>query len=231
VDVVMQDRVALTAIVKNCDHPAWLLWSTAELLNDKDFLLDLLALNGRIYMYLNLDMQRDAEIIKASLPDSFPHVPDHVQYMYPELVAQAISNADDLNDIFDLVADDLWSDRQIALAWVRSGGPYLDGRFPEEFEDDPDIFLAIAEHSPDDFYFASEVLYTNKEYMLQVVEKNGLLLDEVDSDLTDDYDLMLAAFAQGCNIVASYEAEHDSFRRLTRNRSQEDIYFHRTILA
>jgi len=59
--------------------------------------------------------------------------------------------AADVWDYFDDVDEGLWSNKEVALAWVSKGGDYMHDDFPVEFEDDEDIFLELAEHNPSDF--------------------------------------------------------------------------------
>ena len=230
-EVFYHDENVLRAIVQYGERGAIKHVLKQVLPLPKEVCVTLCRCNDYVYELLlpHLDLWEDFDIRQATLEPEV--LSDRVlRYMlqqdrYPGLVAQAIEKAASsevlaLDDIFSFVRDDMWSNKSVALAWLNAGGGYLFEEFPEEFEDDPDIFLAVAEHVPDDFYFASHALYGDKEYMQLVLEKNGYLIDEVARWLVNDYDLMLTAFAQCPDLVQSYESVHDSFRRLTKFASK-----------
>ena len=135
--------------------------------------------------------------------------------MYPDLVADAIRsfNTDEIWELFEFIDRDLWSDRRVAHAWLAKGGNYLHEVFPDEFKNDKEAFLLIAEHFPPDFQYASEYLCNNKEFLMQVVDKNATLFKNVSSRLARDFDLALVAFggsgAQSRDLAGSHYDVND----------------------
>jgi len=108
--------------------------------------------------------------------------------------------------IYNWIHEDLFLNRQVALAWVSRGGEYLHDEFDEDLESDAELFLLIAEHNWCDFMFADEdALLSNKTFMARAVAKNGLVFREGRNGLATDYDLALIAFANAPDLLDHYE--------------------------
>ena len=161
------------------------------------------SIQGDVYPFLENPLNEDCDILDAALtssPDLLDEIPDHLQLRYPHLVAKAIrqwGKDEDVWDLFDGVCEDLWSNPLVARAWAARGGDYLHEEFDDDMEDDKELFLLIAEHNPHDFWCASERLCNDKEYMMQVVGKNPLVLREASRSLLNNFDVALVAFGGG----------------------------------
>jgi Domain of unknown function (DUF4116) len=174
-----------------------------DLLTDKEFVLNAIRVDCSIMAELDRPLSTDRDVIEAAIDCSYEsliHLPESVQIMYPDLVAKAIRSCPDDSDIwqvFDLIEESLWSCRDVAYAWASKGGDFLHEEFPDEFEDDKELFLLIAEHNPADFWCSSETLCKDKDFMLQVMQKNPLMIREVAAELKADFEIGLAAFGGG----------------------------------
>jgi hypothetical protein len=205
------DRNALMTMARQFpfQHAA-AVWPWAhQMWDDKEILLQACRSDGDVLELVQMSLISDRDVIATALhttPDALCFVPSFVQHMYPDLVAGAIRDTpqDELWDLYEMVDEDLWENREIALAWVGQGGDYLHDDFPTELESDRELFLLVAAHNPEDFWCASDDLLGEKEFMLQVVEKDGNLLRDASEDLVQDYDLALVAFAGTSNLVGKY---------------------------
>jgi hypothetical protein len=147
----------------------------------------------------------DREIVEALLETDPIQVlsclPEFVQMEFPDLVAKCIQNSEELDYLEEIICDELWLNRDIALAWIRKGGlDDGDSIVVESFFNDEEIFLAIAEHSWELFHFASERLRCDKDFLLEAVGANGKVWTELNEDMKDDFEITLAAFAGAPNL-------------------------------
>jgi hypothetical protein len=187
----------------------------SAVLEDRAVVLQACRADGKVLrcLPLNSPFRRDREVLAAALEstwEALSEIDGSVQHLHPDLVAKTIrdkfspnSDEDELWEIFDVIDEDLWSVREVALAWVSVGGEFIEEYF-FAYADDPELFLLVAEHSPEEFSCASRELRANKEFMMRVVERNGNLLREATGHLSHDFDLALTAFGSGPNDLASY---------------------------
>jgi hypothetical protein len=206
------DRQALSTLARvfPYDHMvAFWPWSN-QMWHDKDILLQACRVDGDVLELVHMSLLSDRDVIRTALkttPDALCFVPAFAQHMFPDLVARAIRDTPqvELWDIYESVDEDLWGNREVALAWAANGGDYLHDDFPPEMELDEELFLLIAQHNPEDFWCASDDdLLNKKEFMLKVVEKDGSLLRDASEDLVHDFDLALVAFAGTSTLVGLY---------------------------
>jgi Domain of unknown function (DUF4116) len=178
----------------------------------------------------------DRDILMAAIaksPLALMAMKDTAQLLHPDLVADAIRQLErtELWSVFHQIDEDIWIHRDVALAWVQNGGEYLEDEFEEEYEEDREIFLAIAEHTPQDFWHASVELCSDKDYMMQVVQLNPSLLREASSILLSDFDLNLLAFGTGPDLPGIYDANNpDDFDFLMSfaTKVREQLLLHRS---
>jgi len=212
-DVVL-DKEAIIAMSRQLSLADWLdifFTSPLQIANDKEIMMEACRNYGDVLELVESELLEDRDIIEAALartPHALAHVPDFVQHMYPDLIAKAIRDTprENIWQVYDWIDESCWAVfREIALAWLLQGGDFLEDEFPEEFDDDPEVFLLIAEHNWVEFWSASDSLLGNKEFMMQVVEKNGVLLREGVDGLDKDFDLALNAFAGTRDLVSEYD--------------------------
>ncbi len=157
----------------------------------------------------------DRDILEQLLrtyPEALEEVPNHIQELYPDLIAQCIADLPEdsylLEGLHDVICEELWGHREVALAWIRKGGEDL--FFLEDyFDDDEEIFLAVAEHNWEDFNVASESLLNDKKFLIQAVTKNEQIWTVLETEMKEDFDIALTAFAAHPNLP--YYAADDDF--------------------
>ncbi len=152
------------------------------------------------------------EQLLRTYPEALEEVPNDIQELYPELMAQCIADLPEdsflLEGLHDVISEELWDCREVALAWIRKGGEDL--FFLEDyFDDDEEIFLAVAEHNWEDFTMASESLLNDKEFLTQAVAKNERIWTLLETEMKEDFDIALTAFAAHPNLP--YYAADDDF--------------------
>jgi len=186
------------------------------ILNDKEIVVRACLTNPYVLEYLNFPLSEDRDVIAAALDGSAGEaldvIPDWVQAQYPDLVARAIREFDEDEEIwelFDSIDENLWSRPEVAHAWASRGGDYLHEEFPEEFEDDQELFLLLAEHNSADFWCASDKLTRNKDFMLKVVGINPNLIREASRKLSQDFEVALMAFGGGNGQKRAFERSRD----------------------
>eukprot|EP00977_Amphora_coffeiformis_P015409 scaffold4510_cov183-Amphora_coffeaeformis.AAC.94 len=109
----------------------------------------------------------------------------------------------DYFDLYEAVDQDLWQNREVALAWVRAGGSFLHDDFADDLDDDPEFALALAEFSPSDFMFVSERLLNDPGFMRKAIQLDGKLLRDAGDDVP--FDLTLLAFSSEPDLVKHYD--------------------------
>lgn len=205
------------------------------ILQDKTVLLEACQKDYKVYDVLCAPLNRDRDLVAASLrssPAALYDIPAFVQRMYPELVADAIQRSPHNADWLEYVGEELWSHRQVALAWACIGGDYLNEQFPAHFRHDKLLFLLIAEHNWSAFGESSSRLRSDKPYMMQAVEKNGIVLHDAVGNLRQDFDLALTAFYNTNDLLDSYDDHNleddqfiNDFRRHLAANLQEHANF------
>jgi hypothetical protein len=181
-------------------------FATDEILNDKDLMLLACRKDASVLPCLGLDLQMDRDIVQAAVegnPFVLEFFPFDSQRLFPDLIAQAISNLSEeveqegINNWTGSIAEELWTNLAVAEAWFKAGGAFHD-RFPDVMKSNRAFGLLIAKYccDPEDFgYGVSLGLRGDKEFMLAAVEKNGFCyLDAVDR-LDRDFDVAVAAFS------------------------------------
>jgi hypothetical protein len=170
-------------------------------------------------------LSEDRDVVVAGLgtsppPEALYELSGWVQVMYPDLVALAIRNCDtdSIWDVYDSIEEPLWHEEQVVHAWLARGGDYLHEEFLPETEYDEQAFLLIAEHNPEDFWYAANELCTDKGYLSRVLNVNPLLFRDLPTpQLAHDYDLALVAlggsFSSTTPTHSSNSAEVERKRR------------------
>jgi len=202
---VLADRQVILALVKYFPRDALFQFLSQEgpqrILGSKDFALEICRLDGA-YELISPELYFDRDIVEAALAGNYPAkaismLPHPVQQEFPDLIADAIGRvtAQNLESLEDSICHSLWNNRDVVMAWARQGGDYLVDLFPDEFEQDEDLFVALAEHDPSELEYADESLFSKKDFMLRVVQVDPYSIERAASRLHGDFDLMLTTFS------------------------------------
>jgi len=164
----------------------------------RDFIEPLLDLDPTLLEGLSREnMENFPGLVKETLPNYANEATNFdVQYIY---------------GFAEKVPPSLWLDRSFVLAWFGSGLPFVtvheDGTsfFPEAWKNDKLIFLLLASQHQDSFEHAAPALRGDKDFMLQVVERDPSFLLFAPAHLQQDFDLVLRAFSgERIDLVVRY---------------------------
>ena len=164
-------------------------------------------------------------------------MPDEIQSKWSELVAQRLRRGMPSNDTFteflrlsSQINPTLWENRRVVLSWFSGGSPFFDDhshRFPDEWREDKEIFLLIAEKSSPpslasySFSSASPKLLRDKSFMLKAVEYSPQLFFHISPKLCYDFDMVVTALA-GSNPY--YDPSSMAHCYLRRQRSDPNSF-------
>jgi hypothetical protein len=176
-------------------------------------------------LLLEYPLSEDRDVVVAALgtsppPEALDAISGWVQVMYPDLVAFAIRHCDtdSIWDVYDCIDEPLWHEEQVVHAWLARGGDYLHEEFLPETECDEQAFLLIAEHNPEDFWYAANELCTNKEYLARVLNVNPLLFRDLPTpQLAHDYDLALVALGGSFSSTTATSSNSSEVERKRRD--------------
>ena len=216
-------------------------FSPPEIRGDKTIMIEAVQNDSIAYEYCTEDLQHDRDIVVAAIessPTVLFMVPDEFQIEHPDVVIMAIEQADshDLWSVYDDVYDELWENRDVALAWLKAGGDWLLDDFPDEFSKDSELFLAVAEHNWDQFDYADDSLKLNKALMLKAIEFDGRIIRDVPDSLRYDKDLAMAAFSKDRRALQFYSGGEDfefmvSFTKQVRSRLLDSHIFSSEVIG
>lgn len=211
---LLSNREAMWVIANKADTDIiseTLQFSSLEIRGDKELMLNAVEKADSVaFEYCTEDLQLDIDIVMAALPFSLSLVSDTYQFENPEVVKVAIEKSDksDLWMTHDDIFEGMWTNREVVLAWLRKGGDWLHEEFPEEFENDEEIWLTVAANNWSEFEFSSDELKNNKAFMLKLLDIDGRIIQEAE-DLRHDYDIVLAAFSKDVRAVQFFSGGED----------------------
>jgi hypothetical protein len=241
---LLANRVAMLAIAKNWWTDVLqetLQFSPSAIRNDKAIIMEAVKNDPVAFEYCSEELQSDREVVLAAIeasPSSLYLVMDSFQYENPDVVILALEKTDrgDLWTTYDDVYDELWTNRDVAMAWLSKGGDWLADDFPEDFWDDEELLLTVAKHNWTEFDCASENLRNDKEFMLKALALDGRVIRDVSEDLRHDYDLALAAFGKDLRSLQFFSGPEDfefmvSLTNQVRERLEDCSFFMREMVG
>jgi hypothetical protein len=228
---LLSNREAMWIIANKADNDIiseTLQFSSLEIRGDKELMLRAIEKADPVaFEYCTEDLQLDIDVVMAALPSSLYLVSNTYQYENPEVVKMAIEKLDrsDLWVTHDDIFEGAWNNREIAQAWLAKGGDWLHEEFPEEFENDEELWLTVAANNWSEFEFASDSLKNNKAFMLKLLDIDGRIIREAEV-LREDYDVVLAAFSKDVRAIQFYSGGEDfeficGFAKWTRQKIEE----------
>jgi hypothetical protein len=174
--------------------------ATKEILSDKSMMIKACITDSSVLSVLDDNLRLDRDIIEAAVNNcthACYHFPVEAQLLYPGLTAKAIENfaeAENVN-ILDDIAEELWGNIHVLCTWFQVGGESHD-LIPLEMFENSQVGLTIAETDLEIFEnHVSYSLRSNKNFMIQAVQKNCLVYIFAEGGLLTDDDVTLAAFA------------------------------------
>mmetsp|Transcript_8658 Transcript_8658/g.13777 ORF Transcript_8658/g.13777 Transcript_8658/m.13777 type:complete len:224 (-) Transcript_8658:314-985(-) len=141
-------------------------------------------------------------------------MPDRVRDANRDLVAKALEyvSEEDLDEILELFVEEDWENHDILRAWLVKGGDIDDWNFPDEFAVDKELMLLVAEHNESLFHHASSELLQDKNFLLQALEKNGMVYRDINCGvLRQDFDILLSSWGR-CKEVGDIFFAREEYR-------------------
>ncbi|EFC43556.1 predicted protein [Naegleria gruberi] len=189
-----------------------------SLRNNKEFVLAALLLNGRALEFVSDELKNDFDVMVQALAEIYAikHIPHCFQDL--ELMKQLIMKRnsvlelapftliDNKEFIIELMRKDgmliyyashrLRMDRDVVLAAVSQNSEALT-YVPNEFVVDKEILIEAANHKQNQsfLYLASDNLKSDREFVLEIVKKQGLALQYVHPSLQSDKVIVKEALA------------------------------------
>jgi hypothetical protein len=164
------------------------------------------------------------------------YLPFESQRLFPHLLIEYLFPVADPSDIHR-IDPELWRDLDFAKAWMKHDGGYLEDKFPESWKSDPDLFLWIASDCPTSnrfwcFQSASEMLRSDKAFMVQVLRMDPTLFPAATLELQEDIDLQMLVCSKISDNDELAELDlDDSDRQRVFDYAQEKMVSHEGFLS
>lgn len=217
---LLSDRDAMLVIAKSWWTDVLLetlRYSPIEIRGDKEVMLEAVKNDTRMYEFVNdaLSVDRDIVMEVMTASPSLLHLVDNdFQRNHPDVVVTAIKNSkeNELEDVWDAIVLELWSNIDVAHAWISRGGEWHD-TIDASFRNNESLILARARADWENFWeTASDTMKADKEFMRKAITIDERLLDDALNDLRYDYDLTLLAFSQSHLPVGYYFNDDGNFK-------------------
>jgi hypothetical protein len=242
---IFGDRQVVRNVVKHVPYNEWQAFLDKvplDLLQDRDFMLELCHIDGHAMEYAR-HFLGDDEIVSVALHQE-PHVlvllPPEFLLAHPDLVIQAVWRYDNNchddgfhDEVAEHIPDEIWGSREFVLAWLSSGGMFENDDL-QAFSNDREVLLAILEHCPWEFECldVDEPLFSDKTFMLQVLKHDRSLYRFIDDSLKGDFDILMETLYFDAYVRELVESEeYDglgyivAFTRHVRDRIRAETNF------
>ncbi|KAL3927823.1 MAG: hypothetical protein SGBAC_012916 [Bacillariaceae sp.] len=214
--------------------------SPRSIRSDKALMVEAVKKDVTIWEHLPDELKVDRDISLAAVagsPNALFFVGDSYQMDNPDLVVLTIeTHTQNLQFVYHNVCKELWSYRDVARAWLNSGGYWLDDDFPEDFAEDEELVLTLVGKNWSDFEMTSDALKGDKDFILRAVAMDARIIRDVDEEIAYDNDVALAAISKDSRSLQFYSSGEDfefivSFAKLIRERLQEFQVFEEDVVA
>ncbi|CAJ1953971.1 unnamed protein product [Cylindrotheca closterium] len=207
--------------------------------SDKELMMKAIKKDVSIWEHCSDELKVDRDIALAALegsPNVLFFIGESYQMDNPAFVVLTIeTHARYLQFVYHDVCKELWSNREVARAWLNSGGDWLD-EFPEEFAEDEELVLILVRKNWSDFNMISDALKGDKDFILKAVAVDARIIRDVDEKIAYDKDVALAAISKDPRSLQFYSGGEAfefivSFAKLIRERLLEYQVFQKEIVA
>jgi hypothetical protein len=183
------------------------LFQQANFKDDKEIVLAVLKKDPKLFSQATERLQRDPDVILAAIEEStaidvIRAVSPETQQAHPEIVCKAIQHTSRrlMRHLRTYIRpESLWSNRDVAIAWIRRGNRVLDAF--ENLLQDPEVALEIAHYSFMEFSRVSENLRGDMDFMMKAVSRNGRVFRFTVSRLLANKQLAIAAVANTADAL------------------------------
>jgi len=214
--------------------------SPLSIRSDKALMVEAIKKDVTVWEHCPDGLKVDRDIALAAVegsPNALFFVGDSYQMDNPDFVVLTIeTHAKNLQFVYHDVCKELWANRDVARAWLNSGGDWLDDDFPEDFAEDEELVLTLVRKNWSDFDMTSDALKGDKDFILKAVSVDARIIRDVDEEIAYDKDVALAAISKDARSLQFYSGGEDfefivSFAKLIRERLQEYQVFEQEIVA
>ena len=150
--------------------------------DDKPIMMEAIKRDSRLFKSASERLRQDPDVILVSIQESsawatVKTIPWTIQRRHPEITIKAIQLCCHRNIRYlpSHVPEDMWSNRDIVMAWIKRGGRVLDA-FERTLARDRELALALAEFNWSEFHKVGEALHRDKSFMIAAVQKDGRVL-------------------------------------------------------
>lgn len=180
----------------------------------------------------SIPLREDPEVLMVAIQvrsaaETLSRIPRPVQVQHPHLVERAVELVLPKKNVMipSFVDPELWSNRVIALAWVKRGFPLFGRRF-RVFMQDADFALAVAQYSPSSFDRIDMNLRSDRDFMIRAVAVNGGVLKFASEALKKDREMRIRAGASAASYLRSLSQEDNESLRvfMTEQTNVFDAY-------
>jgi len=217
---LLRDRESMLTIAKcwwtDVLHET-LQFSPIGIRGDKIIMLKAIENSPSAYEFCSEELSLDRDIVLETVkraPSWLYLIPETFQLENPEIVISAIEscNKNESWSLYEDICDEIWSNRDVAIAWLSKFGDWLHDDFPEEFEEDEEMCLTLVKKNWADFENFSVALRNNKEFMRKALAVDARVvraLEDTGNQLRYDDDLTLLAFSKDKRSIQFYSGGDD----------------------
>ena len=166
-------------------------YAPREILEDKDIMLSAASVDYLVYDRLPVSLKNNRQMVEALVSTGSNQVlflmSSGARMAFPDLTIKSLEmvSAEDLTEIFDYLEPNQWLNRDVARVWLSKGGAWLPDEFPDEFRGDSELMFLLAANDAEQFSVATQELRLNKDFVLRLLEKNGMVYRPVDDFLSN----------------------------------------------
>jgi hypothetical protein len=169
--------------------------------DDKEIMMTAVARDSKLFPYASARLRADPDMLVVAIDggsavDVLKTVSAAMQLEHPEIALKAVETAwpRNLRLLQPYMAEELWQNRDIVIAWIRRGCRVLPA-FEAMVADDEQVALEIAQHNWREFNKVGSDLKGNVAFMTRAVDTNGRILRFAAQHIRDDLNIIVRAVA------------------------------------
>jgi hypothetical protein len=229
-----QDRQAVLAFCQRGENDFLeRLLESNRFADDKPIMMEAIQRDCRLFKSASERLRQDPDVILVSINESsawatLKTIPWGIQRRHPSITIKSIELCcyRNIRYLPSHVPEDIWTSRDIVLAWIKRGGRVLDA-FERTLARDRPLALALAEFNWAEFHKVGDALARDKEFMLQAVQRDGRVLRFASPEIRQDFTVVIQAVANHKETLAFCAGVDQA---AFKNTVQEKMKLHETFL-
>jgi hypothetical protein len=209
-----------------------LLERNTQFADDKEIMMQAINKDVRLFESASPRLRHDPEVILVSIQESsawstLRTVPWTIQRLHPEITVKAISLCcyRNIRYLPSHVPEDLWTNRDICLAWIKRGGRVLDA-FERTLARDEELSLALAGYNWSEFHKVGDILCARRDFMKLAVDRDGRVLRFASEPIRKDFSILVQAVANHKETLGVCGVDPAQFQKTL----EEKMYLQQTFL-